>query len=93
MHFDFQNAITLAGLTAAAFHIETEPPGLIAPDLGLAGHAEQFPDSVEHPGVSSRVGTGRTANRLLVDINNLIDMLQALDFFMFPRFTLGMVQT
>ena len=76
MHLDLDDAVPLARFASSAVDIEREPPRLIAARFGFRQLREQVADMGEDPGVGGRVGTGRSADRRLVDIDHLVDMLQ-----------------
>ena len=59
VHLDLDRPVAGAGLAAAALHVEREPTGQVAPDLGLVGLGEELADVVEHAGVGGRVRPGR----------------------------------
>jgi hypothetical protein len=47
------------------------------------GH--QLADRREHPGVGGRVAAWRTSDRRLVDVDDLVEMFDALNFFVRGR--------
>ena len=79
VHLDLHDAVALAVLAAATLHVEREAPGLVAapPRLGRAG--EQVADLGEHAGVRGGVAARRTADGALVDLDDLVQVLHALD--------------
>ena len=79
VHFYLDQAITLTGFTASALHVEGETPRAITAGAGLRHAREQFTDRGKQPGVSRRVGARRSANRALVDVDDLVQVLQPLD--------------
>ena len=79
VHLDLDGAVAGARLAAAARHVEAEPAGQVAADLRLLGLGEQLADVVEHAGVGGRVRPGRAADRRLVDVDDLVEVLDALD--------------
>ena len=79
VHLDLDRAVARARLAAAALHVEREAPGLVAADLRLLRGREQRADLVEHAGVGGRVRAGRAPDRRLVDVDDLVDVLGALD--------------
>ena len=79
VHLDAQLAVALALLAAPAGHVEAEPPRRVAAELGLGQLGEELADQVEHAGVRGRVRGGRVAQRLLVDADHLVDLLDAAD--------------
>jgi hypothetical protein len=79
VHLDALRPAALARLAAAALDVEAEPPGLVAADLGLAGLGEDLPHLVEHAGVGGRVAPGRPADGALVDLDDLVDLVAAVE--------------
>ena len=79
VHLDFQHAVTAAGFTASALGIEGEPPRAIAAALCLGQGGEEVADVVKEAGVGCRVGAGRAPDGTLVNGDNLVQMLLALD--------------
>ena len=78
VHLDADGAVARAGLAPSALHVEAEPARLVAPDPGLLGPGEQLPDVVEHARVGGRVGPWRPTYGRLVDVDDLVDALGAL---------------
>ena len=74
----------MTGFTSSTFYIEAEPPRLIASHLGLRGLAEQFTYIAENPYIGSRIGSWRTSNGLLININYFINILSSAYFPAFP---------
>lgn len=58
---------------------------VIAAQLRFRRLGEQIADIVEHPGVSDRVGTWGAADRILRNLNHLVDVFQAQDRFVLAR--------
>ena len=79
VHFNRQNAAAFAGFAASALDIEAEPPGAVAAHFGILCVGKQRADVAKHACVGGRVGARRAANRRLVDADDLIDPLHALD--------------
>jgi hypothetical protein len=79
VHLDLDGAVARAGLAAAALDVEAEAPGQVAADLGLGGLGEQLADVVEHAGVGGRVGARGAADGRLVDVDDLVEVLEAGD--------------
>ena len=72
VHFNAQDAVALACLASAAFHIKGEPSGSVALCLCIVCFCEKVSDVCENAGVCCRVGTGRSADRRLVDVDHLV---------------------
>ena len=79
VHLDLDDAVALAGLAAAALDVEGEAAGLVAARLRLGQAGEPFADRREGAGIGRRVGARRAADRRLVDVDDLVDVLEALD--------------
>ena len=79
VHLDLDDAVALAGLAAAALDVEGEAPGLVAARLGFRQAGEPFADRREGAGIGRGVGARGAADRRLVDVDDLVDMLEALD--------------
>ena len=85
MHLDLDDAVAAAGLAAASLHIEAEPALFISPCLRIGRGGKQIPDHVEHPGIGGGIGTGRAADGRLIDVDHLIQLIDSLNSFIFPR--------
>ena len=79
MHLDFADAVAGAGLAAAALDVEAEAVGLVAAGAGVVGGGEHVADEVEHAGIGGGVGARRAADGRLVDGDDLVQLLHALD--------------
>ena len=86
MHFNFDDSVTAAFFTATPLDIKTEPAFLITPSLGFRGFGKKIPDQIKHAGIGGRIGAGGSANRGLIDINDLVDKFNPLDAGVFSRF-------
>ena len=88
VHFNFDNAISAAGLTASALDIEGEAPRLVATQLGLLGFRKEGTNMVEGARIGCWIGAWGAADWALVNVDNLVDLLSALDGTMLSRHTL-----
>ena len=79
VHLNFQHAVAGAGLAPSAPDVEAEPARTVAPALGLLRGSKQVPDVVEQPRVGGGVGPGGAADGALVNIDHLVQVLDALD--------------
>ena len=79
MHLDLDQAIALARLATPALDVEAEPPRSIAPGLGFREACEPVPDRLEGPGVGGRVRARGPPDGGLVDVDDLVEVLKALD--------------
>ena len=91
VHLDLDRAVAGARLAAAALDVEREPPGQVAADLGLLGLGEQLADVVEHAGVGGGVRPRGAPDGRLVDADDLVELLDALDALVAARRHLGPV--
>jgi hypothetical protein len=85
VHLDLDDAVALAGLAAAALDVEGEAARLVAARLGLRQAGEPVADRREGAGIGGRVGARRAADRRLVDVDDLVDELEALDAVVLGR--------
>ncbi len=92
VHLDLLLAVALARLAAAARLVEAEALGLVAAHLRLGQLGEQLADQVEDAGVGRRVGAGRIADRVLIDVDDLVDVLEAEDVVVSADGDAGAVQ-
>src|SRR5277367_286834 len=79
MHLDLDDAVALARLAAAALDVEGEAPGLVAARLRLGQAGEPVADRREGAGVGRGIGARGAADRRLVDVDHLVELLQPLD--------------
>jgi hypothetical protein len=84
VHLDLDDAVALAGLAAAALDVEREAARLVAARLGLRQAGEPVADRREGAGVGRRVRARRAADRRLVDVDDLVEMFEALDAVVRP---------
>src|SRR5205823_12445573 len=68
-----------ARLAAAALDVEGEAAGLVAARLALGQAGEPVADHGEGAGVGRGVGARRAADRRLVDVDDLVELLEAGD--------------
>ena len=85
MHFDLYESVALTALAPSALHIEREATGPVAADLGLWELGEQFAHRREDARVRGGIRAWRATDRALVDVDDLVEMLQAGDARMRPR--------
>ena len=77
VHFDLDQAVALAGFAAAAAHVEAEATRRVAARARFRHLCEQFAQRREQSGVGRRIGTRRAADRRLVDVDDLVEQLDA----------------
>ena len=79
VHLDGDDAVALAGLAPPAFHVEREAARPEPAGPGVRHHREQVADEREQPGVGRRVRARRAADGRLIDLDHLVDELDAVD--------------
>ena len=79
VHLDLDRPVALARLAAPAADVEREAAGLVAAHLRLGRERVQLADVREQVGVRRGVRARRAADRLLVDVDDLVEDLDALD--------------
>src|SRR5690606_20094945 len=89
MHLYLDDTVTLAGFAASALDVETEAAGLVTACTGFLGAGKQVANRREQARVGSRVGARRATDRALVDIDDLVEMLDAIDAFIRGRLEHG----
>ncbi len=92
VHLDLEHAVALAGLAAAALDVEAEAAGLVAARLAFGQAGEPVADLGEGAGVGRRVGARGAADRRLVDVDHLVEMLEAGDLVVLAGEDAGAVQ-
>ena len=92
MHLDLDDAVALAGLAAAALDVEREAARLVAARLALGQAGEPFADRREGAGIGRRVRARRAADRRLVDVDDLVEVLEAFDAVVRGRGLAGAVE-
>src|SRR3954468_16837377 len=78
VHLDLDLPVAAADLAAAALDVEREAAGLEAAHPRLLRLGEQVADDVEQAGVGRGVRARRAADRRLVDLDDLVELLDAL---------------
>src|SRR5690606_39857208 len=79
VHLDLHDAVPLTRLAAAALHVEGEAAGRVAADLRLGQFGEERADRREDAGVGGRVRAWCAADGRLVDVDDLVEVLEAVD--------------
>ncbi len=78
LHLDLEDPVALAVLAPATLDVEAEPPRTIAADARLGDAGEQLADRREEAGIGGRVGARGPPDGALVDLDDLVDVLGAL---------------
>ena len=76
VHLDLDDAVPLAGLTAAALDVEGEAAGLVTTRFGFRETGEPVADRREGARVGGRVRARRAADGRLINVDDLIDAFQ-----------------
>ena len=92
MHLYADHPIALAGFAATALDVERIAARAIAACTAFRYAGEQVTNRSEQAGVCGRVRARRATDRALVDIDNLVEELQALNFFMGSGFCAAAIQ-
>ena len=79
VHLDLHEAVALTRLAAAALHVEREASRPIAANLRLGQLGEELANRREESGVRRRIRARRATDRTLVDVDDLVDVLEARD--------------
>src|SRR3954469_19730800 len=77
VHLDLDLAVAAADLAAAALDVEREAPRLVAARPRLLGLREQLADRVEQARVRGRVRPRRAPDGRLVDLDDLVERVEA----------------
>ena len=92
LHLNLEDAVASTRLTASPLHIEAEPPRLVAAHARLAHLTEQLADRIEHARVGRGIRARRASDRLLVDVDDLVDVLKPLDLLVLAGLSLRAVE-
>ena len=77
VHLDLDLPVAAADLAAPALDVEREAPRLVAARPRLLGLGEEVADDVEEAGVGRRVRARRAPDRRLVDLDDLVELVEA----------------
>ena len=92
VHFDFDDAVALAGFASAAFDVEGEAPRRVAARAAFLGTGEKVADGGEDAGVGGGVGSGGAADGRLVDVDDFVELVEAGDAFVGRGVVAGAVE-
>src|SRR6266508_3734193 len=81
-HLDLDDPVAGARLAASTLHVEGEAAGGVAAQARLGDRGEQITDRREEAGVGRWIGPRRAADGRLVDVDDLVDVLDAFDAVM-----------
>ena len=79
VHLDLHEPVALTRLAAAALHVERESARTVAADLRIRQLGEELADGREESRVRRGIGARRATDRALVDVDHLVDVLEAGD--------------
>src|ERR1700736_2183955 len=82
IHLDAPQAVTLASLAAATLHVKTKTSGLVSALARFRKHRKKIANGRENACISCGIRTGSSADRRLVDLDDLVDLLCPKDFAM-----------
>src|SRR5690606_7401941 len=85
VHLDLDDAVALAGLAAPALDVEGEAARLVAARLRFGKAGEPVADRREGAGIGRRVRARRAADGRLVDVDDLVDIFEAVDALVLGR--------
>src|SRR5438105_3561893 len=85
LHLDLDDPVAGAGFAPPALHVEREATRCISAQTRLRHRSEELADRRKKPGVCRGVRTRRSPDRRLVDVNDLVDVLDALDLVVRSR--------
>src|SRR5256885_2833682 len=77
VHLDLDDAVALAVLATAALHVEAEAARLVATDARFRHLGEELTNVGKDACVRRRIGARRATDRRLVDVDDLVDEVQA----------------
>ena len=92
VHFDLDQAVAAARLTAAALGVEGKAAWTVAPKLGVLRGGVEVPDVVEQAGIGGRIGARSAADGALVDADHLVELFDPLKAIMPTGTNAGVVQ-
>jgi len=92
VHLHAALAEALAGFAAATIHIEAEGARREPAGARLGHLCVELADVVEHAGVGGRRRAGRRADRLLINEDHLVDLIEPLHGIVLPGLLTGRVQ-
>ena len=79
MHLDANDAVALARLAAAALDVERKSPRPVTAHARLGQLRKQLADMGKQTGVSRGIRARRAPDGALIDVNDLVEMLDALE--------------
>src|SRR6185437_10015828 len=79
VHLDLDDTITLTRLASSTLDVEAEAAGIVASRPRFGDGCEELPNRRKKVGVRRRVGARRAADRRLVDVDHVFDVLEPLD--------------
>ena len=77
VHLDLHETVALTRFAAPALHVEREAPGPVAANLRFGQLGEQLANRREQARVRRRIRARRAADRTLIDVDDLVDVLEA----------------
>ena len=85
MHLDLDDSIAGARLTASAFFIEAETAFIVPLAFASVEAANRSRSQIKYTRICCRIGTRCPSDRRLIDRDDLVKLLDALNGLMFSR--------
>src|ERR1700722_19194764 len=85
MHLDADNTVALAGFAASALDVERKAARSVAAHPRIRQLREELTDRCEESGVGRGIRSRRAADRTLIDMDNLVEVLHAIEALDRPR--------
>ena len=79
VHFYLDQAVTLTRLATSTLHVEGETSRTIASGAGFRYAGEQLANRRKQPSIGRRVRARGAADRALIDVDDLVQMLKPFD--------------
>ena len=92
MHLNTLDTVSLARLTSSAAHVKGKPPCSVSSRLCLWGNGEELTNIVKESRISGGIASGRSADRRLVDGNDLIKRVKTCNAARLAGVGIGSVQ-
>ncbi len=85
MHFDTDLSVAFARFAAPARNVETEPSRLVPAPFRVLRHGKNIAYLIKNLRIGCRIGTGRPADRTLVNGHDTFDFIDIDNPLHFPR--------
>ena len=78
MHLNFNDTVSLTGLTSSAFDVETETARLVTAHAGFGRFGEEFSNKCKNAGVGAWIGPWGSSDGRLIDIDDFVNIFESL---------------